>query len=155
MRTRLAAQTGARYYHGIAHALRTIVREEGARGLYSGLGATLLQARAPGGAPERAPPGSGVPPARARLHRNSGGRVWRAHAQQTRRGLCEARASWAAASAAAPLRTSSRAARCRQSPNPILYPTLLHGAAGDAEPGDQLHRVRHAAQHLVPAARRA
>lgn len=45
VRTRLAAQTGARYYHGIAHALHTIVREEGARGLYSGLGATLLQAR--------------------------------------------------------------------------------------------------------------
>ncbi|KAK9839432.1 hypothetical protein WJX81_001730 [Elliptochloris bilobata] len=43
VRTRLAAQTGVRYYHGIAHALRTIVREEGARGLYSGLGATLLQ----------------------------------------------------------------------------------------------------------------
>ena len=45
VRTRLAAQTGARYYHGIAHALATIVREEGARGLYRGLGATLLQAR--------------------------------------------------------------------------------------------------------------
>ena len=45
MRTRLAAQTGARYYQGIAHALHTILREEGARGLYSGLGATLLQAR--------------------------------------------------------------------------------------------------------------
>ena len=45
VRTRLAAQTGTRYYHGIAHALATIVREEGARGLYSGLGATLLQAR--------------------------------------------------------------------------------------------------------------
>jgi hypothetical protein len=92
VRMRLAAQTGARYYHGIAHALRTIVREEGARGLYSGLGATLLQARAPGRRSERVPPGSGALSAHARPRKDSGGRVWRAHVQQTRRGLSEARA---------------------------------------------------------------
>lgn len=43
VRTRLAAQTTSRYYTGIRHALSTIVREEGARGLYRGLGATLAQ----------------------------------------------------------------------------------------------------------------
>jgi hypothetical protein len=42
-----------------------------------------------------------------------------------------------------------------QNTKPTIYPTLSRGAAGDAEPGDQLHRVRHAAQHLVPTARRA
>ena len=34
VRTRLSAQTKAQYYRGIAHALRTIVADEGARGLY-------------------------------------------------------------------------------------------------------------------------
>lgn len=43
VRTRLAAQTTQLYYRGIAHAVSTIVREEGIRGLYRGLGATLLQ----------------------------------------------------------------------------------------------------------------
>ena len=43
VRTRLAAQTTRRYYHGIGHALSTIVRDEGAAGLYRGLGATLAQ----------------------------------------------------------------------------------------------------------------
>jgi hypothetical protein len=43
VRTRLAAQTTMRYYTGINHALRTIVRDEGMVGLYRGLGATLLQ----------------------------------------------------------------------------------------------------------------
>lgn len=43
VRTRLAAQTSRSYYHGIGHALRTIVQDEGARGLYRGLGPTLLQ----------------------------------------------------------------------------------------------------------------
>lgn len=43
VRTRLAAQTGQRYYRGVVHALRTIVADEGAVGLYRGLGATLLQ----------------------------------------------------------------------------------------------------------------
>ncbi|CAI9091579.1 OLC1v1026646C2 [Oldenlandia corymbosa var. corymbosa] len=42
VRTRLAAQTNVIYYRGIWHALRTISREEGATGLYKGLGATLL-----------------------------------------------------------------------------------------------------------------
>lgn len=45
VRTRLAAQTTQRYYTGIAHALRTIVAEEGLRGLYRGLPATLVQVR--------------------------------------------------------------------------------------------------------------
>eukprot|EP00884_Botryococcus_braunii_P010651 jgi/Botrbrau1/19588/Bobra.0035s0070.2 len=43
VRTRFAAQTTKRYYLGINHALRTIVQEEGPRGLYRGLGATLCQ----------------------------------------------------------------------------------------------------------------
>ena len=43
VRTRLSAQTKTQYYTGIVHAMRTIVRDEGARGLYRGLGATLLQ----------------------------------------------------------------------------------------------------------------
>lgn len=42
VRTRLAAQGEHRYYKGIAHALRTIVRDEGVGGLYRGLGATVL-----------------------------------------------------------------------------------------------------------------
>ncbi|XP_059628069.1 uncharacterized protein LOC132270884 [Cornus florida] len=42
VRTRLAAQTNVIYYRGIGHTLRTITREEGAFGLYKGLGATLL-----------------------------------------------------------------------------------------------------------------
>ncbi|KAG5533440.1 hypothetical protein RHGRI_027566 [Rhododendron griersonianum] len=42
VRTRLAAQTNVTYYRGIWHALHTITREEGASGLYKGLGATLL-----------------------------------------------------------------------------------------------------------------
>ena len=43
VRTRLSAQTKGQYYTGIAHALRTIARDEGLLGLYRGLGATLLQ----------------------------------------------------------------------------------------------------------------
>jgi solute carrier family 25 phosphate transporter 23/24/25/41 len=43
VRTRLAAQTSHSYYTGISQALRTIVADEGARGLYRGLGPTLLQ----------------------------------------------------------------------------------------------------------------
>uniref|UniRef100_A0A2P2LDG0 Mitochondrial substrate carrier family protein B-like n=2 Tax=Rhizophora mucronata TaxID=61149 RepID=A0A2P2LDG0_RHIMU len=42
VRTRLAAQTNVIYYRGIWHALKTITQEEGALGLYKGLGATLL-----------------------------------------------------------------------------------------------------------------
>ncbi|KAL4571795.1 hypothetical protein LXL04_018560 [Taraxacum kok-saghyz] len=42
VRTRLAAQRSTIYYHGIGHALRTIIRDEGCIGLYKGLGATLL-----------------------------------------------------------------------------------------------------------------
>ncbi|KAG6478539.1 mitochondrial substrate carrier family protein B-like [Zingiber officinale] len=42
VRTRLAAQTRTMYYRGISHALYTICRDEGMRGLYKGLGATLL-----------------------------------------------------------------------------------------------------------------
>lgn len=45
VRTRLAAQTTQRYYTGIGHALRTIAAEEGLRGLYRGMGATLVQVR--------------------------------------------------------------------------------------------------------------
>jgi hypothetical protein len=45
VRTRLAAQTGRGrgYYSGIGGTLRRIVTEEGASGLYRGLGATLVQ----------------------------------------------------------------------------------------------------------------
>lgn len=42
VRTRLAAQRNEKYYKGIIHALQTIVRDEGAKGLYKGMGATLL-----------------------------------------------------------------------------------------------------------------
>ncbi|KAF5202779.1 Mitochondrial substrate carrier family protein b, partial [Thalictrum thalictroides] len=42
VRTRHAAQTNVIYYRGIAHALRTICRDEGFLGLYKGLGANLL-----------------------------------------------------------------------------------------------------------------
>ncbi|CAL9059396.1 uncharacterized protein LOC135650567 [Musa acuminata AAA Group] len=42
VRTRLAAQTNTMYYRGISHALYAICRDEGIKGLYKGLGATLL-----------------------------------------------------------------------------------------------------------------
>lgn len=42
VRTRLAAQTNHLYYQGIWHALKAICKDEGVRGLYKGLGATLL-----------------------------------------------------------------------------------------------------------------
>eukprot|EP00249_Psilotum_nudum_P007238 c20419_g1_i1 orf=579-1655(+) len=42
VRTRLAAQRNIMYYRGITHALHTISRDEGPRGLYKGMGATLL-----------------------------------------------------------------------------------------------------------------
>ncbi|KAG9453074.1 hypothetical protein H6P81_005978 [Aristolochia fimbriata] len=42
VRTRLAAQTNVVYYRGISHTLYTICRDEGIKGLYKGLGATLL-----------------------------------------------------------------------------------------------------------------
>ncbi|KAJ0984048.1 hypothetical protein J5N97_002404 [Dioscorea zingiberensis] len=42
VRTRLAAQTKNVYYRGMSHALYAICRDEGVRGLYKGLGATLL-----------------------------------------------------------------------------------------------------------------
>ncbi|KAL1535573.1 mitochondrial substrate carrier family protein B-like isoform X1 [Salvia divinorum] len=42
VRTRLTAQTNVIYYRGIFHSLRTICKEEGFRGLYKGLGPTLL-----------------------------------------------------------------------------------------------------------------
>ncbi|XP_062216098.1 uncharacterized protein LOC133916440 [Phragmites australis] len=42
VRTRLAAQTNTAYYRGIYHALYVTCRDEGVRGLYKGLGATLL-----------------------------------------------------------------------------------------------------------------
>lgn len=42
VRTRLAAQTNVLYYRGITHALYTICRDEGIKGLYKGLGPTLL-----------------------------------------------------------------------------------------------------------------
>jgi hypothetical protein len=45
VRTRLAAQTTHRYYHGITHALMTIIHDEGPLGMYRGLGATLIQVR--------------------------------------------------------------------------------------------------------------
>ncbi|PNT69917.1 hypothetical protein BRADI_2g02880v3 [Brachypodium distachyon] len=42
VRTRLATQKTTRYYKGIFHALSTICKDEGGKGLYKGLGATLL-----------------------------------------------------------------------------------------------------------------
>eukprot|EP00850_Spirogloea_muscicola_P022359 SM000290S10893 [mRNA] locus=s290:79130:81240:+ [translate_table: standard] len=42
VRTRLAVQTKSLYYSGILGTLSTIVRDEGTRGLYKGMGATLL-----------------------------------------------------------------------------------------------------------------
>lgn len=42
VRTRLAAQTSSRYYKGIGGTLGTIAKDEGLRGLYKGMGATLL-----------------------------------------------------------------------------------------------------------------
>eukprot|EP00897_Mesotaenium_endlicherianum_P004328 jgi/Mesen1/3923/ME000209S02935 len=42
VRTRLAAQRSSRYYRGIFGTLSTIARDEGIRGLYKGMGATLL-----------------------------------------------------------------------------------------------------------------
>ncbi|KAK3160320.1 hypothetical protein QOZ80_1BG0057980 [Eleusine coracana subsp. coracana] len=42
VRTRLATQKTTRYYKGIFHAVSTICRDEGFKGLYKGLGATLL-----------------------------------------------------------------------------------------------------------------
>jgi hypothetical protein len=46
VRTRLAVQTQGHYYHGILPTLQRIVADEGAVGLYRGLGATLLQVAA-------------------------------------------------------------------------------------------------------------
>ncbi|CAL9775346.1 unnamed protein product [Musa acuminata subsp. burmannicoides] len=42
VRTRLAAQTNTMYYRGISHAVYAICRDEGMRGLYKGLGPTLM-----------------------------------------------------------------------------------------------------------------
>ncbi|XP_074569976.1 uncharacterized protein LOC141826614 [Curcuma longa] len=42
VKTRLSVQTNTMYYKGISHALYAISRDEGIRGLYKGLGATLL-----------------------------------------------------------------------------------------------------------------
>ncbi|PKA56144.1 Mitochondrial adenine nucleotide transporter ADNT1 [Apostasia shenzhenica] len=42
VRTRLAVQTNYMYYQGIGHTLHTIFRDEGLRGMYKGLGASLL-----------------------------------------------------------------------------------------------------------------
>ncbi|URE35548.1 Mitochondrial substrate carrier family protein [Musa troglodytarum] len=42
VRTRLAAQTNTIYYRGISHAVYAICRDEGMRGLYKGLGPTLM-----------------------------------------------------------------------------------------------------------------
>lgn len=53
VRTRLAAQTHGHYYNGIVPALRRIVADEGAVGLYRGLGATLLQVGGPTGLASR------------------------------------------------------------------------------------------------------
>lgn len=35
-------QRNEKYYRGISHALQTIARDEGIKGLYKGMGATLL-----------------------------------------------------------------------------------------------------------------
>lgn len=43
VRTLLAAQTGPQYHRGIGQIISTIVQTEGVRGLYRGLGATLMQ----------------------------------------------------------------------------------------------------------------
>lgn len=45
VRTRLAAQTTSQYYVGILPTLQRIAAEEGPRGLYRGLAATLVQVR--------------------------------------------------------------------------------------------------------------
>lgn len=42
-RSAAAAAPGFRHYLGMRHALKSIWREEGPRGLYRGLGATLMQ----------------------------------------------------------------------------------------------------------------
>lgn len=42
VRTRLAAQRNEKYYRGITHALVTISKDEGFKGLYKGMGATLF-----------------------------------------------------------------------------------------------------------------
>ncbi|KAJ7547481.1 hypothetical protein O6H91_08G088000 [Diphasiastrum complanatum] len=42
VRTRLAAQTNVKYYNGIIHTLITISRDEGLKGIYRGMGTTLL-----------------------------------------------------------------------------------------------------------------
>ncbi|KAH9291249.1 hypothetical protein KI387_043561, partial [Taxus chinensis] len=42
LRTQLAAQTKIMYYRGISRSLYTISKDEGIKGLYKGLGATLL-----------------------------------------------------------------------------------------------------------------
>lgn len=43
VRTRLTAQVTDHYYQGILGTMRMVVRDEGIRGLYRGLGATLAQ----------------------------------------------------------------------------------------------------------------
>ena len=43
VRTLLAAQTSPHYHGGIGHIISSIVQAEGVRGLYRGLGATLMQ----------------------------------------------------------------------------------------------------------------
>ncbi|GMH44368.1 hypothetical protein BSKO_12302 [Bryopsis sp. KO-2023] len=43
VRTRLAVQTTSMYYQGIRNSLQTIIADEGIRGLYKGLGGSLLQ----------------------------------------------------------------------------------------------------------------
>lgn len=40
-------QTNVMYYKGISHALATIARDEGLRGLYKGMGATLMVSHSP------------------------------------------------------------------------------------------------------------
>lgn len=43
IRTRLAVQTTHIYYTGIGNAFRTILKDEGSRGLYKGIGGSLAQ----------------------------------------------------------------------------------------------------------------